>query len=78
MGLNSPVHFFAQPSRPALGALLRFLPHAREASASGGLDESFDIIATVVVRDLVAGVDVPDCPNLGRMTDEIDFVVRPA
>ena len=67
-----------QPSRPALGALLRFLPRARKASASGGLDESFDIIATVVVRDLVAGVDIPDCPNLDHMSDEIDFGVRPA
>ena len=73
-----PVHLLAEPFGPALGALPGFRPRARRAPASHGLDECFDIIAAVMVRDLVAGLDVPDRPDLDHVLDEIDFGIRPA
>jgi hypothetical protein len=65
----------ATPSERAdLGA---FLP-ASPALAAGCFDEGVEIIAAIVIRDLVAGLDVLDGANLDHVLDEIDFGVRPA
>src|SRR5262249_56254047 len=71
----SPPAFGATPSACAdLGA---FFP-ASHALAADGLDEGVEIIAAIVVRDLVARPDVLDGADLDHVLDEIDFGVRPA
>jgi hypothetical protein len=72
---SSPSAFPATLSEGAdLGA---FLP-ASHALAADCFDEGVEIIAAIVVRDLVPRLDVLNCADLDHVLDEIDFRVRPA
>src|SRR5215472_722931 len=71
----SPPAFGATPSACAdLGA---FFP-ASHALAADGLDEGVEIIAAIVVRDLVPRLDVLDGADLDHVLDKINFGIRPA
>ena len=59
-------------------AQLGSLPGASLALAAHVPDESVEIIAPIVIGDLVPGLDVLDRPNLDHVLDKIDFRVRPA
>src|SRR5262249_20261242 len=48
------------------------------ALAAGCFDEGVEIIAAIVVRDLVAGLDVLDGADLDYVLDEINFGIWPA
>src|SRR5262245_1029997 len=67
-----------QVSRAGFGPLLGPFPPARQALAADRLDEGVDVIATIVVRDLVSRLDVPDRADLDHVLHDIDFGVRPA
>src|SRR4051812_22175557 len=60
------------------GTQLGPLPGAEFALATYRLDESVDIVAAVVIGDLVIGLDVLDRTDLDHVLDEIDFRVGPA
>jgi hypothetical protein len=60
------------------GAKLGFLPGASHAFASGCFDECIEIIAAIVIGDLIAGLDVLDRPNLDDVFYEIDLGIRSA
>src|SRR6266436_4624940 len=71
------------PSRPGptprslrtnLGAFLGASP----ALATHGLDEGVEIIAAIVIRDLVTGLDILDRPDLDHVFHEIGFGIRSA
>jgi hypothetical protein len=51
---------------------------AGHAPAAGGFDEGIEVVAAVVVGDLVARLDVFDRADLDHVLGEIDFRVRPA
>ena len=70
----SPGSLLGSALSPLPGSLLR----TWQALAAHRLDECRDIVTPVVIRDLVAGLDVLDGPDLDRLLDEIDFRVRPA
>jgi hypothetical protein len=77
--LGSPRSAFSEFSLgSALGSLLGPFPRTCHALATGGLDEGFEIITAVVIRDLIVGFYVLDCPDPDHMLDEIDFRIRPA
>lgn len=67
-------HCAFAPERAELGLLLG----AGQALAPDGLDECVEIIAAIVVRDLVVGFDALDRPNLDHVLHEIDFRIWPA
>lgn len=67
----------AQPCA-AFGSLLGPLARACQALAADRLDERLDVIAAVVIGDLVPQLDVPDRTDLDRMLDEIDLGIGPA
>src|SRR4051812_49112708 len=60
------------------GTQLGPLPGAEFALATYRLDESVDIVAAVVIGDLVIGLDVLDRTDLDHVLDEIDFRIGPA
>src|SRR3954462_11721853 len=60
------------------GAQLGSFLSAEPALAPYRLDESVDIVAAVMIGDLVIGLDVLDRTDLDRVLDEIDFRVGPA
>jgi hypothetical protein len=60
--------------RTNLGAFLGASP----ALATHGLDEGVEIIAAIVIRDLVTGLDILDRPDLDRVFHEIGFGIRSA
>src|SRR5262249_15138753 len=66
------------PRRPGGGALLGFLAQAGDAFAADILDEAVEIIAAVIVGDLLLGLDVAQRPDLDHVPDEVDLGVRPA
>ena len=57
-----------------LGAFLG----TRPAFAANFLDEGIEIIAAIVIGDLVPGLDVLDRTNLDRVFHEINFGIRSA
>lgn len=57
-----------------LGAFLG----TRPAFAANFLDEGIEIIAAIVIGDLVPGLDVFDRTNLDRVFHEINFGIRSA
>src|SRR6266478_6528455 len=73
---SSPAAFGATPW--SVGTDFGPLFPASHALAADFLDEGVEIIAAIVVRDLVVRLDVLDCPDLDHVLDEIDFGVRPA
>jgi hypothetical protein len=62
------------PGFAHLGAFLR----TRPAFAANFLDERIEIIATIVIGDLVAGLDVLDRSDLDGVFHEVDFGIRSA
>src|SRR6266446_3897464 len=60
--------------RTNLGAFLGASP----APATHGLDEGVEIIAAIVIRDLVTGLDILDRPDLDHVFHEIGFGIRSA
>src|SRR5258708_20296323 len=60
--------------RTNLGAFLGASP----ALATCGLDEGVEIIAAIVIRDFVTGLDILDCPDLDHVFHEIGFGIRSA
>src|SRR5258707_3337658 len=60
--------------RTNLGAFLGASP----ALATCGLDEGVEIIAAIVIRDLVTGLDILDRPDLDHVFHEIGFGIRSA
>src|SRR5215831_17695187 len=58
--------------RTNLGAFLGASP----ALATHGLDEGVEIIAAIVIRDLVTGLDILDRPDLDHVFHEIGFGIR--
>src|SRR5258708_21607058 len=58
--------------RTNLGAFLGASP----ALATCGLDEGVEIIAAIVIRDFVTGLDILDCPDLDHVFHEIGFGIR--
>src|SRR5262245_7779459 len=63
--------------RPARADHHRLLP-ASHALAADLLDEGIEIVAAVVIGDLVAGLDVLDRSDLDDVLHEIDFRIRTA
>jgi hypothetical protein len=60
------------------GAKLGFLPGASHAFASDCLDECIEMIAAIVICDLIAWLDVLDRTNFDDVFYEINLGIRPA
>jgi len=72
--VRSPPPGSAAPLATELGPLSGASP----ALAAELLDEGVEIIASVIIRDLVARLDVLDRADLDHVFDEIHFRIRPA
>src|SRR5262249_10480849 len=58
---------------PLEGVILHAASHAL---ATHGLDEGVEIIAAIVIRDLVTGLDILDRTDLDHVFHEIGFRIR--
>src|SRR5262249_45490540 len=63
---------------PRLATQLGPLSGASPALASGVLDKGVEIVAPVMIRDLVAGLDVLDRADLDHVFDEIHLRIGSA
>src|SRR5258705_10558561 len=79
-GLPLRLGFQAQPFGPRFGALLLALPFASRAFAADRLQIGLEVIGTVIVVDLFAGLDVLDRADedLALARAHVGFGVRPA